>query len=234
MESLLDFAGGPLFRLTFALMVLGLLRIFVLDLWGMFEAYRKAGDKKFPWSQTIRRTIVWLLPVKKIPNSRPFYSIISILFHLGMIIVPIFLYAHVHLWKNSLGVGWITLPQKTADTLTLMVMALGLALLLGRFFDKNAAFISRKQDFLWPVLILIPFITGYVCSNVALPPKTYRYFMLAHVLSAESIFVLIPFTKIAHMVLLPFSQFVSQLAWRFPPETDEAVCSTLGKKGAPV
>ncbi len=234
MEALLDFAGGPLFRLTFAVMVLGLLRVFILDLWGMFEAYGKAKDKKIPWKQTLIRTVSWLLPVKKIPAARPFYSLISMLFHLAIIIVPVFLYAHVRLWQKSIGIGWFTLSQKAADTLTLLAVVFGLALLAGRAFSRNASFISRKQDYLWLLLLLIPFLTGYVCSNIPVSPKTYQLFMLAHILSGELIFVLIPFSKIAHLVLMPLSQFVSLLAWRFPPDTDEAICNTLGKKGAPV
>ena len=48
------------------------------------------------------------------------------------------------------------------------------------------------------------------------------------------IFMLLPFTKIAHCVLMPYSQIINGLAWRFPADTDEAVCTTLNKKGAPV
>jgi nitrate reductase gamma subunit len=234
LENMLDFARGPLFRLTFAVMALGLLRIFVLDLWGIFEAYRKAGDKKIPWGATVRTTISWLVPLRKVSKSRPLYSIISILFHIGLIIVPVFLYAHVHLWKTSLGFGWFTLPQSLADIMTLFVVAFGLILFIGRVASKNASFISRRQDFLWPLFLLVPFASGFVCSNLVLNPGTYQAFMLTHILSAELIFVLIPFTKIAHIILMPLSQFISALAWRFPPETDEAVCATLKKKGAPV
>ena len=234
MESLLEFARGPLFRLTFAIMILGLLRLFLLDLWGMFEAYRKAGDKKMPWGLAFRKTVSWFLPFKKAPNSRPLYSLVSIFFHIGLIIVPLFLYAHVHLWKGALGFGWFALSQNVADILTLTTIAFGLLLFIGRVGSKNASFISRRQDYFWPLVLLVPFVTGYVCANLALAPGTYQVFMLVHILAGELIFVLIPFTKIAHIILMPLSQFVSTIAWRFPPETDDAVCTTLGKKGARV
>ena len=45
MEALLEFSKGPLFRLCFGIMVLGLIRILFLNIWGIFKAYRKAGDK---------------------------------------------------------------------------------------------------------------------------------------------------------------------------------------------
>jgi hypothetical protein len=58
--------------------------------------------------------------------------------------------------------------------------------------------------------------------------------MLIHILSADLIFILIPFTKIAHCVLMPFSQIICTLAWKFPPNTDEDIAITLNKKGVPV
>lgn len=234
MESLLDFARGPLFRLTFAIMVLGLLRIFILDVWGLYEAYKKAGDKNMPWKLIIQRTISWFLPFKKIPASRPFYSLSSMLFHVGLILVPIFLFAHVSLWKGSLGFGWITLPQQTADILTISTIIFGIVIFIGRVASKSASFISRKQDYLWPLVLLIPFITGFVCANFAITPAAYRLSMLIHIFSGELIFILMPFTKIAHCVIMPLSQLVSTVAWRFPPATDEDVSITLGEKGAPV
>jgi hypothetical protein len=33
---------------------------------------------------------------------------------------------------------------------------------------------------------------------------------------------------------MPLSQLISALAWKFPPDTDDAVSTTLEKKGAPV
>lgn len=234
MEGFLDFARGPLFRLTFAIMVLGLLRVLLLDLWGMAEAYYKAGDKKIPWGLTISRTVEWVVPVKRLTNNRALYSIASILFHIGLILVPLFLFAHVALWEGTLGFGWWTLPKAWADWLTISTIAFALALLMGRVFSRPARGLSRKQDYIWPILLIIPFITGYICANMAISPSTYRAFMLVHVLSGELIFVCLPFTKIAHCVLQPLSQFVSVIAWKFPAETDDEVGTTLNKKGAPV
>jgi len=58
--------------------------------------------------------------------------------------------------------------------------------------------------------------------------------MLVHILSANLIFLLIPFTKIAHCVLMPLSQVICTLAWKFPPDTDDDIATTLNKKGDPV
>ena len=65
-------------------------------------------------------------------------------------------------------------------------------------------------------------------------PVDYHVMMLIHVLSAELIFVLIPFSKVAHCVLVPFSQLVSDLGWRFPASAGRDVARALGKESAPL
>jgi nitrate reductase gamma subunit len=233
-SEVLEFAKGPLFRLTFGIMVLGLLRVLVLDVWGAIEAYRKAGDKRLAWGDAIAKTVSWLFPIKRVCTKRPIYSLLSVLFHIGLILVPIFLLAHVQLWEASLGLSWWTLPKFWADLLTLTTIGAALALLVGRVAQRSAQFLSRRQDYVWPLLLIVPFVSGYFSANIAMGPSSYQVFMLIHILSAEVIFVLIPFTKIAHCVLMPFSQFVVTLAWKFPARVDEKICTTLNKKGAPV
>ena len=234
LEDLLKLLTSPIFRLCFAIMVLGLIRIFLLDIWGAYKAYRKAGDKTMPWKLIISRGMEWIFPVKRVAHNRPVYSVISILFHVGLLLVPLFLFAHVQLWKESLGFGWITLPYQWAYWLTLSTILFAIALFIGRAINKSSSFISRKQDYLWPLILLIPFVTGFVCAHLSVNPKIYQPFMLMHVLSADLIFIMIPFTKIAHCVLMPLSQIVCILAWKFPPETDAAISTTLNKKGVPV
>jgi nitrate reductase gamma subunit len=234
MEQLLEFAKGPLFRLTFAIMVLGLARILILDLVEIVRSYRRAGDKTLPWGKVISRSLEWLVPVRLVFKRRPVYSLFSILFHIGLLLVPIFLYAHVQLWRGDLGFAIPTLPYGWAYGLTVLTIFSAVALIIGRLANRTSSFLSRKQDFLWPVVLLIPFVTGFVCAHMGVSPGGYRLFMLMHVLSAELIFVLIPFTKIAHCVIMPLSQIVANVAWKFPPDTDDKVCTTLNKKGAPV
>lgn len=234
MEGLLEFASGPLFRFSVVIMILGLARILLLDLVGLIGAYHRAGDKSMPWGLVISRSLEWWFPVKRVMHNRPIYSVLSIIFHIGLILVPVFLYAHVQLWKNSLGIAWPTLPATVADILTITTVAGGIGLIIGRLASRSSSFLSRTQDFLWPVILLVPFTTGLICANFSVAPSLYQVWMLAHILSADLIFLLIPFTKIAHCVLMPLSQVVSTVAWKFPPETDEAVCETLNKKGAPV
>ena len=234
METILDFARGPLFRLTFIIMILGLLRILILDIYGAVEAYRRAGDKRLDWGSAASKTLSWIFPIKSAFTRRPIYSILSILFHIGLIITPIFLLAHIQLLKDSIGVSWWSLPHFWADFLTILTIIAALGLLIGRLGSSAARSLSRKQDYFWLLILSIPFISGYICANSALSPGAYQASMLIHILSGELIFILIPFSKIAHCVLMPVSQFIIALAWKFPARVDDKIAETLKKKGTPV
>jgi nitrate reductase gamma subunit len=234
MDTLIDFAKGPLFRLSFALLVLGLIRILYLDISGAYKAYKKTDDRKMPWKLIISRTWEWLFPLKRLKGNFRFYSIFSILFHIGLIIVPIFLFAHINLWEISIGLSWPALPYGWALWLTISTIVFGTALLISRITTGTMRALSRGQDYLWLLLLLIPFVTGFICANLSVSPSYYQFFMLMHILSGDLIFILIPFSKIAHCVLMPLSQIICTLAWKFPPDTDDKISTTLNKKGAPV
>ncbi|MCL5266598.1 MAG: hypothetical protein M1469_00650 [Bacteroidetes bacterium] len=234
MGFLLQFARGPLFRLCFIIMLLGLARILFLDFWGAQKVYRRAGDKKMPWRLIASRTFEWVFPVKRVFRNRQVYSFFSILFHIGLIIVPVFLFAHISLWKSSVGISWPALPYWWAFWLTAATIVFATLMLVERLVVKSIHSLSRGQDYLWLLLLLLPFVTGFVCANLNISAGVYQFLMLVHVLSGDLIFFMTPFTKIAHCVLAPFSQVIDALAWKFPPKTDEDICATLSKKGAPV
>jgi len=227
-----DFIKGQLFRLCFSIMILGLIRILFLDLIAAIKAYHKAGDKKIQWKLIIRRSWEWYFPIKRLKNNFHIYSIFSILFHFGLIIVPVFLFAHISLWKDAAGFSLPALPFGWVYWLSAWTIVFAISLMTGRLVIKEIKELSKPQDYVWLLLLLIPFITGFICANFNLSPSSYQFLMIVHMLSAELIFVLIPFSKIAHCVLAPLSQFISALAWKFPPATDEDICVSLNNKGA--
>ncbi|MBN1341353.1 MAG: hypothetical protein JXQ73_01670 [Phycisphaerae bacterium] len=232
--SMLEFARGPLFRFTFALMILGLLRLVGLTVFRAVYAYAMAGDKRLLWPIIRERTIWWLFPFARFKRTRTAYSIISFVFHVGLIIVPIFLFAHVYLWERGLGISWWTLPSRLADVLTVLTMLAAIGLIVGRASSPLSQSISRGWDYTWPILLIVPFLSGLLAAHPRACPLDYNVMLLVHILSAELIFVLIPFSKIAHCVLIPFSQLVSDLGWRFPASAGRDVAKALGKESVPI
>ncbi|TKJ36574.1 hypothetical protein CEE37_14945 [candidate division LCP-89 bacterium B3_LCP] len=233
MQAWIEFGQGPLFRLCFVLMILGLIRIFILTIIGMVEALNRNTDKIVPYRDLIQKTLMWLFPIKHLWTKRPFYGLISVLFHVGLLIVPLFLAAHVLMWKNSVGFAWFSIPRGLADWLTIIVIVTGIVLFLMRASSKAGRALSRKQDYIWPLLLVVPFITGYICSNSAIGPAAYQLMMMVHVYSANLIMLMIPFTKIAHCILVPLSQLVTAISWKFPAGAGDMVIETLGYKEYP-
>jgi nitrate reductase gamma subunit len=232
-EVWIQFGRGPLFAASFAIMVLGLARILALSGIGVVEAYKKSWDRILPWRDVARQSIGWMLPLGRLWRCRPVYSTISFLFHIGLLLVPLFAAAHVQLWRRSVGFAWRAIPGSLADVLTILTLVAGVGLILGRVGSSAARGLSRAQDYFWPILLLIPFATGYACVHAALSAKTYQELMLLHVYAADLIMLLIPFTKIAHCVLAPISQIVTAVAWKFPPGAGDKVAATLGYADRP-
>lgn len=233
MESWIEFGRGPLFRIAFTLMVLGLLRAVTLTVVGIVEAYWRSPDKVVNWREVRGQTLAWMFPFTRLWRARPVYSTLSFLFHAGLLVVPLFLAAHVLLWRRSTGLGWFTIPFSLANTLTGLAIVAGIGLCFGRLIDSSARKMSRPQDYGWLLLLVAPFLSGFLCTNVAVAAKTYQSLMLLHIYSADLIMLLIPFTKLSHCILAPFSQTVTAIAWKFPAGAGDRVAATLGYADSP-
>jgi nitrate reductase gamma subunit len=231
MEELINFVEGPLFRFAFAIMVLGLLRLVFLTVVNGLEAKKKAKDKELPKQYVRKLTFGFVLPLRAF-RVKPVYGFVSIVFHFGLIVTPLLLFDHALLIDNSVGFSWIslTLSKSTADILTIMTIIAGVVLFFMRVFNKYSRFLSRKQDYLLLLLLLVPFISGYVCANFDIAGSTYQFFILTHVISGCLILMLMPFTKIAHCILLPFGQWITARAWKLDPNGGENTLLSLNKE----
>jgi len=227
MDHWLAFARGPLFIAAFTLMVLGLGRLVVLELFEMAKSWLRMKDRKIPWSQNLKTLAEWLAPVRLIPRIRPLMSMASFLFHVGLIIVPIFLAEHVLLWKAGVGLGWPGLGSVVADYLTLMTIMTGMILLGIRIFHRATRAISGFSDYALLIILLLPFISGYLAMHPQFLFTRMQTMLLIHILSGELVLVLIPFTKMAHVVLFPFDRLSSDFFWRFPADGPDRVAEAL-------
>ena len=234
MESMLQFARGPLLVFSFCVFFLGVIRQIVLSVVEFVLAYRKAGDQAIPIRTLLWRSIGWIIPVKALRGKRIPYTLGSLLFHAGVIITPIFLSGHVELIRRGIGLSWPTLPPAFADFLTLLTLAALVFLLLLRWISTASRFLSGFQDWFLLVLCIVLFLSGYLVARPASSPFPFPLTYLIHLLSAEMLLLLIPFTKLAHAVLFPFTQISWELGWHFVPQSGERVRAALGKEGEPV
>jgi nitrate reductase gamma subunit len=233
MEAWLEWARGPAFVFAFSFMVLGLARHAVLTIAAMYKHLRRAGDPSLAYSKLIRATLEWLVPVGKIRNE-VLYSTTSVVFHIAILIVPVFLGGHIALWARGVGISWPAIPHDVADVLTITAIVTAVALLVQRVSARASRSLSRFQDYALPPLIGVPFVTGFLVIHPAINPFAYEAVLFVHVMSANLIFILMPITKLSHAVLLPSVQFVSEIGWKWPADSGSRVAVALGKEEAPV
>jgi nitrate reductase gamma subunit len=159
---------------------------------------------------------------------------VSILFHVAVIVTPLFLAAHIALWQRGTGVTWAAIPQGLADYLTLLAIATAVVLFVLRVSARATRALSRPQDYVLPLLLIVPFATGYLAMHPGFNPFDYNVTMFIHVMSGNLILILIPFSKLSHAVLFPTTQLMSEMAWHLAPGSGEKVALTLGKENEPI
>jgi nitrate reductase gamma subunit len=197
-------------------------------------AYRKAGDRAIPYGRLLRQSLGWIVPVNGLRGARLPYTVASVVFHIGVILVPVFLSGHVRLVEKGLGLVWPTLDPMAADLLTLTTLVALSMILVIRLANRAARFLSGFQDWCLLVLCILPFLSGYFVAHPAINPLPFPLMYLIHLVSAGLLLILIPFTKLAHIGLFPFSRLSWELGWHFVPGAGERVRIALGKEGEPV
>ncbi len=233
MEAWLAWARGPVFVFSFTFMVLGLIRHFSLTVWELGRTLRRAGDKSLPCRQLCVATLKWLFPVAKVKNQL-FFSVTSVAFHICILIVPIFLAGHIALWARSVGISWPAVPNDVADVLTVIAVITAVVLIVQRLTSGPTRALSRLQDYLLPLVIAVPFATGFLLMHPAWNPFPHQALMFVHVMSGNLVLFLLPITKLNHAVLMPAVQWVSEIGWHWPSDSGGRVAVALGKEREPV
>ena len=233
MEAWLEWARGPLFWAALTFAVLGLLRHLAITIWEIGRAVQRAGDRDLPYRQLALATVKWLVPAGKVRNQLGL-SLTTVAFHISILLVPLFLAGHIALWQRGLGLSWPALPNIVADILTVVAVAAAVAVVLERALARASRHLSRFQDYVLPLVIAVPFVSGFLVMHPQWNPFAFQAALLVHVLSANLVLILTPLTKITHCVLLPLTQLVSEVAWHFPPQSGSKVAAALGKEGEPI
>ncbi|MGD8896671.1 MAG: hypothetical protein PVJ73_11605 [Acidobacteriota bacterium] len=225
MEHWLELARGPLFAFTFLVMGLGLARHVLLQVHGLVT--RKGPRlRQAPWRHIASSTLSWAVPVGHLDRSTLVMTTASFLFHIGAVVVPVFLAAHVALWSGFLGVSLPALGEGAADLLTALTIVCVLVLVAYRLMTPRARALTRASDYGVLGLVLVPFLSGFLAAHPTLNPLPWSWMMLLHILSAELLLLAIPFTKLAHVVLFPFDR-LSEVHWQLRPGAGDRVAAAL-------
>jgi len=230
MDQALDFTQGPLFRLAFVILIAGLIRRFVLIAWPMLAAWIRARDRSLNWAAIFRDIGVWLFPIGHVWRSKDIFTIVSYAFHIGLILVPLFLMEHVSLWTASSGLTLPVLPKLAADIFT-VVTILGVSILLVvRIVSRLVRTFTRTEDYVALLLILVPFLSGLLAGR-PWNPLSCNAMLLLHILSAEALMITIPFSKLSHCIFFPFSRLCAELGSKLVTDSAYLYKSPLSEGG---
>ncbi len=232
MQEVIDFAKGPLFAATFVFMILGLFRHVIIQIYSLFIT-KGARLKYVPWKSIFKDMSGWILPVNHMIKGTAIFSAASFLFHIGIILLALFLTDHVVLWEKILGVGLPEIGRAAADAITIATMFLIGVLFFSRIFIRRLRSMSKTADFMILIMVGLPVFFGFLAGKPSLNPLTWEWAMLLHLLTAETLFVIIPFTKLAHIVLYFFDR-LSPVHWQLRPGAGDKVAEALFGKEAKV
>ncbi len=202
-----EFITGPLAWLAFAIFFGGLIWRFVWYVRGLNwqldrVAYRQHLGPGIKGA--LRSVFSWLVPFGT--HSWRYHSGFSLLFfifHIGLLVTPIFLLGHNVILAERWGVRLPAFPEALSDLLTVAVMLAALFILLRRIALPEVRILTRFHDIVLLLIAVAPFFTGFFAYHQI---GNYQAWLIAHILSGEIFLVAVPLTKLSHALLFFLSR----------------------------
>jgi nitrate reductase gamma subunit len=232
MEAWIEFARGPLFRISVAVLVLGSAYRLVTTVVRTARAYRRAADRRLPWRDVAAATVRWLVPIETL-RHRPWIGVASLLLHLGVVVTPLFLAGHAVLLFGP-ATQWPTLPPRLADVLTIAGIVGALGLIGMRLATRAGRALTRTGHVLTLGVLATVLVAGFVASHPGMTAVPARAALLVHILAGDLVLVMVPTTRIVHCLLAPFMRLTFAIGWQFPADTGRHVAVVLAKEDQPV
>ncbi len=165
--------------------------------------------EKFAPSQEIKRLARWEGTVFKMD---PNLAILTSIFHIILILTPIFLLAHNILIEQSWGISPPSFREKFSDILTIIVLAFGAFFLYRRLFVPKVRAITTIGDYLLFLVVFLPYLTGFLAYHQFF---AYKKMIIIHMLTGELMLVCIPFTRLKHMIFYFLNRFFVKGEYNF-------------------
>ncbi len=182
--------GGCLWRLVALLRLVHRQEPFIYSYMSLKYGLRSIGHWIVPFGTTNWRRHPWL-------------TLVTFAFHLCLLAAPLFVMAHVLLFREAWGFAWPSLPDAAADAMTVVVMAGAVFFLVRRILRPEVRFVTSISDYVLLAIVAAPFVTGFIAYHQLF---AYPWMMILHVLAGEILLVAIPFTRLVHMLFAPLTR----------------------------
>ncbi len=140
----------------------------------------------------------WLVPFGTYGwRAQPFFALCFFLFHIGAVLLPFFLIGHNEILQMSFGFSLPAMPQWLSDILTVAALIGLFFIVLRRIALAEVRILTTWYDYFILALAGAPFVTGFIARLGGGDDG----WLLAHIICAELLLILAPFTKLSHIVL---------------------------------
>lgn len=198
-NELLVLARGPLFDVAVAVFVIGVvIRLFEVLSLGRATQYSEARGTEF--GPGMKAIATKMLPDREKMAGSPVVMVAGYLFHIGFFLCLLLFVPHIELIASTTGIRWPGLPTATVDAASVVTMLALVVLFVNRRTNKLLRFLSTTEDYFLLVVCLLVMLSGYVAFHRIVNP--YPLALSLHILSAELLLVVFPFTKLMHAFTL--------------------------------
>ncbi len=201
------FVTGPLLWLSFTIFVVGCIVRIIGYIRGLdWQADRVAYTTHFSYGMkgAIRSIAFWLFPFgTRSWRNNPVFTVVFFVFHIGLLVTPVFLLAHNIILKERWGFSLWTMPESVSDVLTVGVIIAAVFLVLRRIALSEVRILTTIYDFVVLAIAVAPFVTGFIAHYIA---SDYKFWLIVHIICGEIMLIAIPFTKLSHFVLFFMSR----------------------------
>jgi nitrate reductase gamma subunit len=203
MTEIYTFVTGPLAWFSFGVFIIGSIYRMV-TMYNLAKAKDASSVAYMSWKYGLRSIINWMIPFNTMGwKADPLMTVATFVFHIGFLLVAVFLGAHVVLWDTNFGISFPSLPDQIGDIISFAVIAACGVFAYRRIALPHVKGVTRGKDWFALILVVLPFITGVLAYHQVGPvlPMT-----ILHVLAGELVLALIPFTRLSHALFVLFTR----------------------------
>jgi len=178
--------------------------------------YRLSRDKdavlydNWNWKWAFRSIVRWLIPFgSEGMKNHPFVTLAYFSLHFTLLAMPVFISSHIFFWRQPTQAGLWVISDRIADVMTVIFVASILFIVIRRAVAPEVRIVTTVGDYLLLALVAAMFLTGYVAYHRWIAfGINYKNILILHILLGELLMILIPFTKLGHMILFFFTRAI--------------------------
>lgn len=203
MNALYQYVSGPLAWASFALFLGG-------SFWRVYSLARLSGKKDvfvfeyFSLPHALRSILHWVVPFANASTRKnPILTVVAFLFHLCLLLAPLFVMGHVAMVDKAFGLSWPTLSATAADAMSLAVVGACVFFAVRRMTQPEVKYVTSASDYAILLLAAAPFLTGVLAYHQVFGTQ---FVTILHILSGEAMLAAIPFSRLSHMLYAPLTR----------------------------